>query len=487
MIKIFSKFKQNSFKNLQEQKEINMFIPQKYTISFNNDLSANSNFNSLKNKPRRKNNSYDKIKFPYIKVILKLINENSKEFKLINKMNNIAPFKNKNIISLKNEENKDDEFQIIGFENIGHTCYINSFLQILFRTPSFLEKLQSSNTNKDNLINCLIDLSKFPKKIINIKKLKSIMSKIDENYGKYIQKDSQEFGINLINQLISNINGNNDIFDDIDDDDNITQENNISFDKLETYKNNFFKNYIEKYYKKENEIEKMFQFHESRLIIETNINNTIDFKRISFETNLNIEIAFPYNGHRNIFRLEELLDNKYPEYHNFYNEYKDIKDELNYDSIKEKILHLYKNFFEFCYKEPQYNLRIKDDENISIQNDIHSICFRKLASLPNILIISINRAFLGKSLNTSYLQYNETLDLKEYIDSDIVHDKNTTYKLYAVNECSGIIKAFGHCYSYIKIKNKWFKFNDKTVKEESPSFDSKYVVGLYYVRDNKNS
>ena len=109
-MKYLSIFKQNCFKNLQEQKEINMFIPQKYTISFNNDLSANSNFNSLKNKPRRKNNSYDKIKFPYIKVNLKLINENSKEFKLVNKINNIAPFKNKNNISLKNEENKDDEF-----------------------------------------------------------------------------------------------------------------------------------------------------------------------------------------------------------------------------------------------------------------------------------------------------------------------------------------------------------------------------------------
>ena len=486
-MKYFSIFKQNCFKNLEEQKEINMFFPQKYIISFNNDLSDNSNLNLLKNKPRRKNNSYDKIKFPYKKVNLKLIKENSKEFKL---MNNIAPFKNKNNIILNNEENKDDECQIIGFENIGHTCYINSFLQILFRTPTFLEKLQSSNTNKDNLINCLIDLSKFPKKIINIKKLKKIMSKIDENYGKYIQKDSQEFGINLINQLISNINGDNDIFDGIDDDDNIIQENNISFDKLETYKNNFFKSYIEKYYKKENEVEKMFQFHESRLIIENNINNTIDFKQISFETNLNIEISFPYNGNRNIFRLEELLDNKYPEYHNFYNEYKDaydLKDERNYNSIKEFILNLFKSFLKYCSQESQYNLSIRDNKNISIQNDIYSICFRKLASLPNILIISINRAFLGKSLNTSYLQYNETLDLKEYIDSDIVHDKNTTYKLYAVNECSGIIKAFGHCYSYIKIKNKWFKFDDETVKEESPSFDSKYVVGLYYVRDNQNS
>ena len=39
---IFSRKKQNCFKNIQQQKEINFFIPKKYTILLNKDLSANS-------------------------------------------------------------------------------------------------------------------------------------------------------------------------------------------------------------------------------------------------------------------------------------------------------------------------------------------------------------------------------------------------------------------------------------------------------------
>ena len=523
----FSRNKQNCFKNIQQQKEINFFIPKKYTILYNKDLSANShiynNFNLLKNKSKRKYNSCDKIQNPYSIVYMKSINEDSKKFKLMNKMSN-------NNISLKNEEKKDDdkfslistiysfknsiinsnylktpisnfnekfskedlECLIFGFENIGHTCYINSFLQILFRTPTFLKKLESSNKKNDILINCLINLAKHPKNIKNMKKLKLIMSEVDESYGEYTQKDSQEFGINLINQIISNIKGDNDFFDDSDDDECTTQENNISFIDIEIYKNNFFKNYLEKYYKKENEIfiENMFQFHESRLIIETDINNDLGIKRINFETNLSIELSFPYNKKKDVFILEELLNNKYPEYHNFYTEYykgnEAMQSGVKWNSIKEFIYSLYKEFINLCFQDTRYNINIKDVENTNIIDDGQSICFRKLASLPNILIISINRAFLGKKLNTCYLQYPETLDLKNYIDEDIVHDKNTTYKLYAVNECRGILKIFGHCYSYVKIQKRWFKFDDETVKEESPSFYSKYVVGLYYIRDNKN-
>lgn len=528
----FNKKKQNFFKNVQQQKEIDFIIPKKYTILFNNDLSEISrknNFNLSKIKPKKRQNSCDKIINPYLKVYLKPIKEDSKEFKILNQQNYKSPSKKCSTISLIKEEKKEDdkfslistlyslrnsfgEFNILktplskynensaskgdldckifGFKNIGHTCYINSFLQILFRTPSFLEKLESSNIGNDKLITCLINLSKYPENIKNMRKLKILMSEVDENYRKYTQKDSQEFGINLINQLISNIKGDNELFDINENDDDIAKDNYISFKDIEIYKNHFFKTYKEKYYKKEDEIfiENMFQFHESRLIIETNINNDIEIKRINFETNLNIDLSFPCNVKKDEFLLEELLDNKFPEYHNFYNEYNNgneaLKYESNWDKIKEMIYNLYKKFIYLCNMDSRYSMNIEDVENSKYINDVQSICFRKLASLPNILIISINRAFLGKSLNTSYLKYMETLDLKNYIDEDIIYDKNTTYKLYAVNECSGIIKNFGHCYSYVKIKNRWFKFDDETVKQEWPNFNSKYVIGLYYIRDN---
>lgn len=355
-------------------------------------------------------------------------------------------------------------------------------MQILFRIPTFLEKLDLANKCNDILIKCLINISKNPDNIGYIRKLKNLMSKVDEEYGKYTQKDSQEFGINLINQLIINIKGDNEFLDDNDDED-IFKQNYIFLLNIEYYKNIFFNKYKEKYYKKDKEIfiENMFQFHESRVIVDYDIK----IKRINFETNLNIELSFPCNVKKKSFLLEELLDNKYPEYHNFYKEYVNSKVSTNYlDGILEYIYNLYMKFISICRGDSRYRIDNADDQNNKSKNDNQSICFRKLASLPNILIISINRAFVGKSLNTSYLQYCKTLDLKDYIDEDIVHDKNTTYKLFAVNECNGIIKIFGHYYSYVKIKNKWYKFDDETVKEENPNFNSKYVVGLYYIRNN---
>jgi ubiquitin C-terminal hydrolase len=43
----------------------------------------------------------------------------------------------------------------------------------------------------------------------------------------------------------------------------------------------------------------------------------------------------------------------------------------------------------------------------------------------------------------------------------------------------------GHYYSYVRIKGIWYKFDDnKPVEKESPEYNSKYVVGLYYIKEN---
>ena len=46
----------------------------------------------------------------------------------------------------------------------------------------------------------------------------------------------------------------------------------------------------------------------------------------------------------------------------------------------------------------------------------------------------------------------------------------------------GYIRHSGHCYSYIKVNNKWFKFNDEYVHENIPKNPSNHVVGLYYIQ-----
>ena len=70
-------------------------------------------------------------------------------------------------------ENKKQKFEntAIGFSNIGNTCYMNSFLQILLHCPNFLNELKvfdkkynSQDFGKD-LINEIINECK---RILNI-------------------------------------------------------------------------------------------------------------------------------------------------------------------------------------------------------------------------------------------------------------------------------------------------------------------------------
>lgn len=498
--------------------KVNEFvIPNEYTIIFNKIPSLNFQKNNFELNNRQKCNSLDKIKNPYLNVLLKpnklkkkktkkneidCFNKNIKSIKLFKdeeKKNNENFYSdsistiNTNFNDKSNIKIKEFDSRLFGLNNIGHSCYINSFLQILFRTPFFMKNLKllnNKNGNKDIFINSLIQLSENPDKEIIIIKLKKIMANEDKNYGNFSQKDSQEFGINLINKLINTFKGDYSFFDD--EDEKLLNEKITIFD-IEKYKNECFQKYIQKYFKNENEIflEKMFQFHESKLIIEVEENKKEFEKidRINFETSINIELTFPYYIKKKEFTINELLENRYPEYHNFFNELNnesiDKNDEAKWEQFKKKIITLFQKFIEMCFNNQKYNNSAEIHDNKK-KNDNHSICFRRLASLPEILVISINRAFLGKSLNNSYLQFNKTLDLKDYIDDDILDKKNTTYKLYAVNECKGFFKNYGHCYSYVNVKNKWYKFDDNNYKEESPNFNSKYVVGLYYIRDNIN-
>ena len=40
-----------------------------------------------------------------------------------------------------NQNKKNLKTKLLGFPNIGYSCYMNSFLQILFHTPFFLSLL----------------------------------------------------------------------------------------------------------------------------------------------------------------------------------------------------------------------------------------------------------------------------------------------------------------------------------------------------------
>ena len=429
---------------------------------------------------------------------------NNKNMNALNESKYGEKFDNQKNENLKKNQN-DFEYSKIGFKNIGHSCYMNSFLQILLHIPHFLKQLTNlENNNNKNIIYYLIKLSEDPKNSNILKTIKNIMGQMNESYGKYIQNDSQEFGIDLINKIIScvkkDISFNEESEESLAEENIISNINELKFDK--------FKNYLKKYYPKENEVflERMFQFHE--LKIKMKKNNII--KSIDFETFINIDLIFPSDNKNNNFTLEILLKYKYFK-QQFLNEDKNsnkkierndelltIKknDDKNPLTSKEenywkKILDFFNNCWPFNSSEDSNNDNIDNTDNINIINlennsnsKIYSenMIIKKIVSLPKILIISINRALLNNPLNSNSLTFDETLNMKNYIDEEIMKDSSANYKLFAINECSGYSKEYGHYYSYIKLNEEWFKFDDNNVGKKKPNFTSQFVVGLYYIK-----
>ena len=123
------------------------------------------------------------------------VNNNSKTIEKLNKEKNQYQKEEENQITPEDEkssrqENKKKKIELYGFKNIGHSCYMNSFLQILLHTPSFLEELKKSykETTPNDLIESLINLSNSENqnKIKSLIEIKKSMAKIDESYGKKI-------------------------------------------------------------------------------------------------------------------------------------------------------------------------------------------------------------------------------------------------------------------------------------------------------------
>ena len=399
------------------------------------------------------------------------VNNNSKIIEKLNKEKNQYQKEEENQITPEDEkssrqENTKKKIELCGFKNIGHSCYMNSFLQILLHTPSFLEELKKSykETTPNDLIESLINLSNSENqnKIKSLIEIKKSMAKIDESYGKKIQNDSHEFGIDLINQIINIIKGEQ-YFTDED----------ISEDKKkidENYKKMKYNDYLKKYCKQEIPIEKLFLFHEINFKVDINEKkNDYNIKRIDFDSFFNIELFFPKKKLKDNYQLTELLNYKYP---------KEPKknDQENQDISLKQI------FINFLIRIK--NFITENTESNDTNNNLQYLYFSNLVSLPDVLIISINRAILGKPIYKDDLNFQETLDLKKYLDTDISKEKDTTYELYGINYCYKSFFNSGHYYCSVKVNNYWYRFDDDmpVKKEEKPDLNSKYVVGLFYIK-----
>ena len=408
-------------------------------------------------------------------------------------------------------EKKDFEYQTtIGFNNIGNTCYMNSFLQILLHTPNFLKELIKTKEERNlnnNLINNLISLAEDPNNNRFIRNIKKLMGKADNSFSDFCQNDSQEFGISLLDEIINDIKGNKSFSDENISEYEITQEN------LKEYTIKLFEEYKNKYYKEELLLEKMFQIHETFIKIELE-KGIKKIKHIDFNTSFNIELSFPNNKRNRDFDLIELLESKYcysnlkektpsedieleiysKRNNNMIYDESQLKEqkslEANDNDNKFSFCGMCKNLFFSFINLLKYLFCVNQKENDEEKKKINQIkkknyeYISELASLPKILIISINRAIFKEGLYDNLLKYEDILDVSKFIDKNIYNtNKSIEYKLYAINECSGSSVNSGHYYSYIKIKENWYKFNDSTVTQKTPNFASTNVVGLYYIKN----
>ena len=428
-------------------------------------------------------------------------------------MQNEKDIKSYYIYNNDKEDNKISNYELtnnIGFTNIGHTCYMNSFLQILLHIPTFLPKLKKiheNNIGENTLIHNLIKLSEYPRNTKYLKEIKKIISIPYPKYGAYEQNDTQNFAVDFIDTLITEIKNES----------SFISESNDSKEKFEIksvednliYKKKKYEEFLAELEKSGEKtfIEDLFLFIESTIRYKGIL---IEQNKVRFDSLLNVELIFPLDKLKERYTLYEMLDFKYINGNLISKKIviSDNKDNIKnenidkpkhkytyYDNVK-SFLHTI-NIFRFfnCCERKKNNINAEyinasldmniENPNLSIENQFKEKEISKIVFLPKILIISFVRGLEGQNLITSSILFEEELDLNDYVDNDLI-DRNTgtKYKLFAINIRQGYTKTSGHCYSYVKVKNEWICYNDSDAHPEKPSFNLNKVAGLYYIKKN---
>lgn len=105
----------------------------------------------------------------------------------------------------------------------------------------------------------------------------------------------------------------------------------------------------------------------------------------------------------------------------------------------------------------------------------------KLTILPEVIIFSLQRfnPITGVKMN-KVINFEEIIDLKSFCDNDFFNGEiNTKYKLFGISNHSGTID-FGHYYSYTKVGDNWYEFNDSFVKLINLNLKSRAAYFFFY-------
>ena len=294
---------------------------------------------------------------------------------------------------------------------------MNSFLQILIHIPFFISSLKKNESkfSSDSLIKNLIEIADKPTKN-NLAQLKNKIGYLDQDYLSDHQEDSQEFGVKLINSLI-NEEIDYKLFEKWEKPKyTYSSRNKDILKKKRQYLEEFLEDAEYSDFQNETFIQKTFQFYES----EMKLKKSRQMNEINYIPDIDNQLSLElnYKEKNDILTLKELLINKY-------------------------------------YKSTH-----------------------KLFKLSKIFMITLIRAVIGNNrLNNSIIEFEDELDLKEFMDKDFGdYEENTKFDLYAINMCDGYSKNYGHYYSYIKVKDNWHCFDDSICTKIEPNFKKKKTI-----------
>ena len=324
---------------------------------------------------------------------------------------------------------------LTGFQNLGNTCYINTCLQNLIHNKKFINKFlsvfkeQSNSTPISNsfyyLLTQISENNTYDKNdSINPLIFVDTFKKLHKNFEGFQEHDTQEFCRYLLQDLNNELN----------------QVQYPSSYKKEMAKNKTKKESFDLYVKdclsKENSIitDLFIGYFSFEYKCECG------FREYSFSQFLDLPIQMDANVQG--FDLYQMLRN------NFY--------KTSYVDMGETC--------SFCRRT-------------SKKNEI-----MKIAKLPNILIISLQRINPKTGMkNNANVKFYEGLDLKEIIDPETQRADYTKYDLFAISNHIGSINT-GHYYSNIKIGQNWYCFEDSKVYKIGPQIEmnTQEVYTLFY-------
>ena len=373
-------------KYLYEEQRSNNNDIDKYKnqlINFERNKKIINNENKIEKEETKDNNIKFRVNHGYAENIESKSNEENLKPN-INRSKSVAP--NKNVIS----ENAKISNSLVGLNNLGATCYMNSALQNIIHCKSFIDKIkvfQNSNILDKSITNSFINLcnSLIDSKNKETRRYYSYTSSLNSispsdfklsfclKHKDYMrgQHDSIEFLRTLLDDMSKEININQNISAYKE----LTTEGKSKEEQCKEY-HNFFKS------------------RENSIIVDIFYNQIINiftctcgFESYSFQKLLDIPLLLPNKDYKT--SLSSLISDYFKE------------EELEWSSKCEN-----------CKKPDLKHLKIT-----------------KCCILNEIVIFSLQRFDPVLSMkNNIRVSFDEIIDLKEYCDNDL-YKENTKYRL----------------------------------------------------------